>query len=418
MSLIIILLLSLLFIPYAQSYAMKVTDESIRSQAGDQSVFRYATDLIPIQSKLDQALSIEQEILQTWKETFTYEINTTSITRDCTTANAVDNTVIPLRITSPGLYCVTDIIIPVAPFGFIISIETDNVVLDLNENFIQSTGAGTAIVCNNRSNIIIRGGTIRGNVNNLTGGNGISITNGRNILLQNLTIANCSHGIFISNITEGVLQNCALYGNTTGLNLSSGQFFLLLSCVASRNGQGFVFNNCANIFLQQCFANNNGAQGFLSILSRTFQFITCTANGNNQGFVMDRTLKDSFAACTSVDNRTQGFDLNADSLSMTAINAKGNNVGFNIRGTNTVLFQCLAESNVNAGFQLNTTSKFNLLRDNTAMENGIGYNNLGTSNKFYSNFAENNTTNYVNVPNTFSSPTVLSPINFTANIEN
>src|SRR6185436_18473510 len=76
-------------------------------------------------------------------------------------------TAIPMTISSPGVYCLTsDLSANVPSPGNAITIEANSVVVDLNGHRIANLGgpntASTGIFAEERQNITIRNGSIRG----------------------------------------------------------------------------------------------------------------------------------------------------------------------------------------------------------------------------------------------------------------
>ncbi len=83
-------------------------------------------------------------------------------TVNCTPINAV-----PAVITLPGVYCFTKSLVTSLATGNVISIQANNVVLDMNGHRLGGLAAGlgtqaVGIDAFNRQNITIRNGTIRG----------------------------------------------------------------------------------------------------------------------------------------------------------------------------------------------------------------------------------------------------------------
>ena len=83
------------------------------------------------------------------------------------TVNCTAITTLPAVITVQGVYCFTDNLSTAMTSGIAIQINTNNVILDLNGFKLGGLAAGTGttafgIRANNRQNITIKNGTIRG----------------------------------------------------------------------------------------------------------------------------------------------------------------------------------------------------------------------------------------------------------------
>ena len=83
------------------------------------------------------------------------------------TTNCVPITVVPVTITIQGIYCFTQHLNTSIPTGAAIEIQTNNVILDLNGWKLGGLAAGLGtqafgIFADNRANITIKNGTVRG----------------------------------------------------------------------------------------------------------------------------------------------------------------------------------------------------------------------------------------------------------------
>ena len=88
------------------------------------------------------------------------------------TVNCTAITALPAVITVQGVYCLTGNLTAAIMGGNAIDIQTSNVVLDLNGYKLAGLGAGTGtlttgIHANNRQNITIKNGTVRGFFNGI-----------------------------------------------------------------------------------------------------------------------------------------------------------------------------------------------------------------------------------------------------------
>jgi nitrous oxidase accessory protein NosD len=92
---------------------------------------------------------------------------TLSATAQAETTNCTAITTVPYTIATPGVYCLKSHLSTSITQGSAIEIHADNVVLDLNGNLLDGSGAGlgtmtAGITSFMRSNITVRNGTVRG----------------------------------------------------------------------------------------------------------------------------------------------------------------------------------------------------------------------------------------------------------------
>jgi hypothetical protein len=108
-------------------------------------------------------------------------------TTQAETVNCTPISSLPYAITIQGVYCLKDNLSTAIASGSAISIETNNVVIDLNGYKLGGAGAGIStsakgISATSRSNITIRNGIIRGFHY------GISLTGGSGDLIENMLL--------------------------------------------------------------------------------------------------------------------------------------------------------------------------------------------------------------------------------------
>lgn len=290
---------------------------------------------------------------------------------------------------------------------------------------------------------------------------------------------NNTHGFSITNSNSLIFSGCLAEGNTTnGFNISGIAGSQFIESTANRNQNGFFvtsgnITNQSNI-MDNCFAAQNNLIGFFLVANQV-NLKQCTSVNNNVGFQLngnnitfDTTIAENnngngiqlvgnncqLANCQSINNSLNGFQINGNTNSIFSSIAKNNiSNGFQLTGTGSEAQDCHALNNGSNGFiingsnhsVINSIAKQNNrgsiiptnvgngillalangfgvissnceIRNNTVTGNSTGINNLGTNNRIYANFANNNSTNFSGVPNVAISPTILTPINFTANI--
>ncbi len=349
---------------------------------------------------------------------------------DCIIATQINQSNVPFTISTPGSYCVVEGLAAVsAASSPLINITSDNVVLDLNDQII--TGAGLApigIRINANNNVIIRNGSlIRFTINALQVNQ-----NSQQIQLNNIIAINNNVGFSATGMLRSSFQNCAAILSTqAGFFITNGVGVNTQNCVFQQcysfgnsgigSGLGFFLNGCINCFFPNCIAYANGVNGFVQTNCQHIIYQNCISSGNGGfGFSIasnNTTLQNCFAD----NNRLAGFRLLGNQIRVSQCQAEDNENGFRIEGnsTNTLLLESTAVRNRVTGFHFDPGTTELQVRNNTATGNLIfGFENQGIANRIYANWANNNGTNFVGIPNFVVSPTPLAAINFTTNIAN
>lgn len=191
---------------------------------------------------------------------------------------------VPYIITKPGSYVLTNNVRVTEdePDTNAITIESNDVTLDLNGHTIQGPntggGIGSGIYAHDRYNITIRNGRVWG-----FGDDGIHL--------------GCS-GPFFHKAGHRIESIHAANNNDSGISLSGGG--AILNCVANNNKSTGIFAHDATI--NNCTANNNTNYGFYTI---SCTITSCTANGNLQdGLYIHHSL---LSSCTAIDNLRYGI---------------------------------------------------------------------------------------------------------------
>jgi len=340
----------------------------------------------------------------------------------------------PVIITQSGQYCVVEnLSIPANVNGIII--EADNVILDLNGYCITgATNSFNGILVRRatgdtsiRTNITIQNGAIK-----TMGINGIFFnTPTQGVLLDNIKILNSrSNGISMNGIQQLIMKNIissrnnlnGILINQSGTAISNN--CIINNCLSTFNGtDGLQLSNCQNFSLTNILCFNNRVEGFDAIGGSKLSFANCQAYNNGQGSTSSVGFfssgnNNNYEQCIANNNTKIGFQFTGNGNNLTNCQAKSNGInGFQVAGSNHCILNNEAKTNATTGFLLATNSSQCQVRSNTAIANGTGFlNQSSTINRIYSNFASDNTTNYMGVPNVSTSPGVLTPINFTANI--
>ena len=131
-----------------------------------------------------------------------------------TTFNQSNFDIAGVTITVPGTYIVEQDI-TFTPGGFAITIESDDVTLDLGGQTIDCDGTGGGVVVTDQSNVIIQHGSI---IN--TGTNAIQVNDGSNTLIDDITISDMvapnTDSIQINDSDETTIQNTTVDNENAG----------------------------------------------------------------------------------------------------------------------------------------------------------------------------------------------------------
>jgi hypothetical protein len=274
------------------------------------------------------------------------------------------------------------------------------------ENCLVTLHRAQGIVLSNFGTTSIQSGVISNCFLSFNGLSGLQITQGQNLILQNI--------VSLSNGNPG-----------NGIQETNGNRIIFDSCVTNNNAQSGIFSSGIGNSFSNCIANNNGAAGF-TLNGNRLNINDAQAKGNTtHGFAMSGANA-TVTGCSSKDNSQNGFLITGNHNSFEQCDAIGNASGFNVSNTNHCLLNCVAKINSSFGFLLQPNSAQCQVRSNTAVDNGTAgfQNNTTTVNYIYSNFASNNGTppataaNFVGILNVFTSPVPADPINFTTNISN
>jgi hypothetical protein len=148
----------------------------------------------------------------------------------------------PYTISAEGVYCLKADIAFAGTSGAAITIESNNVVLDLNGHKIGGGPAGPAtlasgVFVNNHGNVIVKNGLVRGFFSGITYAPGTA--NNGNIVEDILAVANTSFGIYMGGPgTNNTVRNCIVGttgGSTAVTGISAGIYNAATSSFVTHN---------------------------------------------------------------------------------------------------------------------------------------------------------------------------------------
>lgn len=267
-----------------------------------------------------------------------------------------------LVITQPGVYCVAqDITIANAGGANVISVQSNDVVIDFRGHSIT---AGNA-------NAIVSVGVV----------SGVSIKNG---ILAGAGV----YGVFALSTTGLVLDHCNIVNSAgVGVNCQGVNGLFINTCNATGGGGtfGYEFAGVVNGVVENSTAHASTGSGFgLGLASRNVTFVNCYADNNTlAGFISDNTSSNiAFYICRSNNNGTDGFFVDS---------------------TNSRIENCAAVGNTFNGFDINPSASATAhieLIGSLAFSNTLTgiRNGLVTLSYIFNNVSANNVvSNYTNV---------------------
>ncbi len=279
---------------------------------------------------------------------------------------------IPLTITTPGRYYLAENI-TYSGASNAITINTNNVSIDLNNRTLQYTGASTisGILINGASNVSIFNGTISGfssrnietsgtlnsiRLRNLvsiaaTSSTGMLMPNVRNLLVYNCNFYSGTVGLTIQNSINMYVHNCGFVKNS-GISVRNAMTNLVVSdCTFQERNTGTQFNACialeantgtrSNYVLKNCFAQfinygiytGNATSTGLVALNNTLVSLVSTGfrPAGSLGVIKNNTIINSNSGVRTVTVPADNYFIGFNSL----IQNTGDNI--NVEGANTYL---------------------------------------------------------------------------------
>jgi hypothetical protein len=329
-------------------------------------------------------------------------------------ANTPGNSTNTFIINAPGSYYLTGNITG-ASGKHGISIQTNDVTLDLNGFSIISGGGGAfrgINVLGVQKNFCIRNGTVRGWTD---GGVRADVATG--VLAENLRLSDNTGAIGLD-MGDGLARDCVANGNATGFALGNGA--QIKDCTATANGTGFSSSDRAH--LNNCISTVNTGSGFNC--ANFVTLIDCTSSRNGNGIVVQGSCSVihcnatknipsgdgilagtgcTIADCTADGNGTTGIDVNSGSAVQNCT-AQANGLYGVTATANCLLMGNTCDQNSSTGLQLTGTG--NRVDGNSCTANSnYGFALNGYPNLFIRNTAHGNGFNY-NIGSTAAGPIV------------
>jgi hypothetical protein len=269
------------------------------------------------------------------------QIEPRTIVNDANTPGDKTNTFI---ISQPGSYYLTDNITGAAgKHG--VSIQANDVTLDLNGFALIGNGAGLAFVRGvdlpaAQTNVTIRNGSLR----NWHGG-GIRADTTR-LLAEKLTLTGNTFSPGISVGNGSLVRDCV--ASTNGLGFQGADRSQFVSCISTENsGPGFLVANYVTI--TDCTSSRNGGDG---IAAGGTYLITRSSSTRNDMNGINTAGVGTIADCVGSNNGADGIvsasfpPVSSSNITNCSANA---NVGHGIVGTRSSVTNCAASGNGKSG---------------------------------------------------------------------
>jgi len=333
---------------------------------------------------------------------------------NCGMPFAITQALIPFTITEPGLYCLAE---DVTLSGTGIIIESDNVILDLNEH--QMIGGVVGISVLSEANVIIKNGIVRDqteanisvdnietSITNLliqecqlldATNNGLQVfATFRDIIIQDciiistlatgmdinpVNIEDGSRGLFISNciidagnvgidivpivqMSIANIENCKIQAINDGINLLGVSEMLIVGCAIDRCSNGILAAAGSQIEINNCDIKSNTSTGIFTIFPLTVILNSnISANGGGGINLDSESNNSSIINCSVLSNTGFGiFINNTGTNTIKDCNIKGNTVGdgITINSSNTDVDNCVLVVN---GITVNNTINAVTIKD-------------------------------------------------------
>lgn len=316
-------------------------------------------------------------------------------------------------INQPGKYCLGVDLTSGALNR--ITINADNVILDLNNHLIS--GGNNGITISNQRNVVIMNGIIQN-----AGTNGINVAAGSSsILVSNVEFRDNISGILFNQVTGFKLVDCEFVTNgvNPAIDVNTSNNGIITSCFLHENAGSSALSvrgGSSKIFIGDVFVSNhsNSTADFSIDASSNINCKGCSVSGSTGGsgkFSITDSSNCFFDTCLALNNGAgTGFCVGFRPSNSTGI-VFNKCYASRILGTDGVGFQfiddstaccmmnCLAIDNSASGVRVEIGATENLFFGNSAIGNTTnGFVDGVNGNGWHANYATSNGTDYVGVP--------------------
>ena len=313
----------------------------------------------------------------------------------------IDQSMMPLTITNPGSYVLTEELTGIAGESGI-TIASDDVKIDFNGFTlcgVPGSHHGVALT-SNLVNLVLMNGTITH-----WDWLGIDAFQGANTTCRELTAHhNASNGIYLgfsataidcvaySNGLAGIevengstVRDCVSWGNHEhGLDVHSGS--TVIDCTMNDNGHDGIHGSHA-VTLIRCVTDNNAGEGIEVDTGGKIE--NCTARNNRDDGIKTQGEGSTIINCWTSENIDDGFDLASGSLIRNSTSVNNGDEG--IRSEyNCTIMNCTSERNAQ-GAGIKAVGDGNRIEGNLVTANKRGVHVQGIHNAVMGNMAHDNT---------------------------
>ena len=217
-----------------------------------------------------------------------------------------------------------------------------------------------------------------------------------NTLTDNTANSNNNYGIYLSHLSNNnTLTGNIAANNTRGIYLRDSNTTTLMNNTASNNSYGiYLISSCYNTLTGNTVNSNNGDGIFLDSSSNNNTLIGNTANSNNNKGMHLWSSSYNYLTSNTALNNYNGILLYYSSYNtLTDNTASNNSVGIWLGSSSYNTLTDNTASNNSFGINLEYSSKYNNLKNNTAHSNnnyGIYLRYLSINNTLTGNIASNN----------------------------
>jgi parallel beta-helix repeat protein len=265
-----------------------------------------------------------------------------------------------------------------------ITITSDDVTVDLDgHSLIGVAGSLDGIqISGNRTNIVIRNGTIR-----RWGSDGVQANTSYNSTFVDLRVANNgANGLQGGN---GAVIKCVTARGNNGDGITTASGCVITDSASSENrSDGIVANTGTTV--SGCSAYNNNFAGISASTGSTV--VNCTSYSNTNG--ISASSGSTVTGCTATSNATNGI-IAAFGATITGCTARDNRTGINVGDDSRIVANTCDQSAPTVGdVGILVTGSDNRIDSNHVTDNSIGIDVNGTGNLIIRNTAAGNTTAY------------------------
>ncbi len=311
-----------------------------------------------------------------------------------------------ITIIASGSYCLSQDITGV------ITIDADNVTMDLNRYAVVN-GSNGIVINNNHADILIMNGTVGGGSSATQ--IGISVGSGcARTALKDLNVIDCElvavdfGGINSAPIKSVNIDRCCIESSGMGLQMDNVQGGRVSQCSMSFNITGFYVDDTEKLIVEDCCSFANERAGFELRTSSNNHFENCKAIKNGEtgsdnafGFIATSGSCNTFVCCIAEDTSTNSISSSkmAAGFAFTGTEKRSVFVGCTSKRTQAVATGGSSQAKsfgvyLEAGTTQKCVVQDNLISGTTGDAGGVGCEADGSVHLIMRNIGYENDTNF------------------------